>query len=113
MLYLHRSFLARAFALGVHATVQSAMRIVDAIHDGSLKKVGFHTFEPNTFGLEIPDALDGVPTELLDPSVAWQDKAAFSREVRKLAAMFGKAFKLYEDDMVLAVLGVSYDVMSG
>ena len=25
----------------------------------------------------------------------------------------GRAFKLYEDDMVLAVLGVSYDVMSG
>jgi phosphoenolpyruvate carboxykinase (ATP) len=74
-------------------------RIIDAIHDGSLAQASFRTFEPNTFGLEIPDAIEGVPSELLDPRAAWADKAAFAREVRKLAVMFGKAFKLYEDEV--------------
>ncbi|KAH7102869.1 ATP-utilizing phosphoenolpyruvate carboxykinase [Auriculariales sp. MPI-PUGE-AT-0066] len=74
-------------------------RIVDAIHDGTLKTAEFHTFEPNTFGLEIPTAIEGVPSELLDPRRAWPDKTAFAREVRKLAVMFGKAFKLYEDEV--------------
>ncbi|EJD37525.1 hypothetical protein AURDEDRAFT_116763 [Auricularia subglabra TFB-10046 SS5] len=74
-------------------------RIVDAIHDGTLARAEYATFEPGTFNLQIPTKLEGVPDELLDPRAAWQDKAAFDREVRKLAAMFGKAFKLYEDEV--------------
>ncbi|KZV80930.1 hypothetical protein EXIGLDRAFT_780369, partial [Exidia glandulosa HHB12029] len=59
----------------------------------------FKEFEPESFNLSIPVALEGVPENLLDPREAWEDTGAFEREVRKLAGMFGKAFKLYEDEV--------------
>jgi len=43
--------------------------------------------------------LEGVPRELLNPSLARADKEAFQKEIRKLAGMFKKAFHLYEKDV--------------
>ena len=40
-----------------------------------------------------------MPRELLNPRLAWANKEAFEREVRKLAGMFQKAFALYESDV--------------
>ncbi|KLO19468.1 ATP-utilizing phosphoenolpyruvate carboxykinase [Schizopora paradoxa] len=71
--------------------------IVDAVHDGSLAKAEYEAFP--VFGLQIPKALEGVPRELLNPTLAWADKEAFGREVRKLAGMFGKAFAVYSADV--------------
>ena len=51
------------------------------------------------FNLSIPIAVNGVPREVLDPRLAWQDVEAFEREVHKLASMFRKAFALYEKDV--------------
>ena len=71
--------------------------IVDAVHSGALAKAEYETF--GVFGLQIPTALEGVPRELLNPRLAWTNKEAFEREVRKLAGMFQKAFALYEQDV--------------
>lgn len=68
--------------------------IVDAVHDGSLAKCEFETFP--VFNLQIPTNLPNVPRELLNPALAWPDKDAFDREVRKLGGMFVKAFAVYE-----------------
>lgn len=68
--------------------------IVDAVHDGSLAKCEFETFP--VFNLRIPTNLPNVPRELLNPALAWPDKDAFDREVRKLGGMFVKAFAVYE-----------------
>lgn len=68
--------------------------IVDAVHDGSLAKCEFETF--SVFNLQIPTNLPNVPRELLNPALAWPDKDAFDREVRKLGGMFVKAFAVYE-----------------
>ena len=40
------------------------------------------------FGLPIPSAVDGVPSEVLDPRGTWADGAAYDAQARKLAAMF-------------------------
>ena len=71
--------------------------LVDAVHSGELAKAEYETF--GTFGLQIPTGLEGVPSELLNPRLAWANKEAFEREVRKLAGMFQKAFALYESDV--------------
>jgi phosphoenolpyruvate carboxykinase (ATP) len=42
------------------------------------------------FGLHIPDAVPGVPVEVLDPRAAWQDPDAYDRQAVKLRAMFEK-----------------------
>lgn len=40
-------------------------KIIDAIHSGSLLNANYSTTE--VFGLEIPTAVEGVPSEILDP----------------------------------------------
>ncbi|KAH9910301.1 uncharacterized protein B0H18DRAFT_896157, partial [Fomitopsis serialis] len=65
------------------------------VHSGELAKAEYETFRVGTFGLQVPTHIEGVPRELSSLCLAWTDKAAFEREVRKLAVMFQKAFALY------------------
>ncbi|KAF9245016.1 ATP-utilizing phosphoenolpyruvate carboxykinase [Melanogaster broomeanus] len=85
------------YGTGKRCPLKYTRRIVDAVHSGELLTAEFETF--GVFGLEIPTSIEGVPRELLNPSLAWADKEAFGREVAKLAGMFQKAFKLYEADV--------------
>ena len=85
------------FGTGKRCPLKFTRRIVDAVHSGELAKSEYETFD--VFGLQIPTSLEGVPRELLNPKLAWADKEAFGREVRKLAGMFQKAFALYEQDV--------------
>ena len=85
------------FGSGKRCPLKFTRRIVDAVHSGELAKAEFEHF--GVFNLQIPTSLDGVPRELLNPSLAWADKEAFQKELRKLAGMFQKAFHLYEKDV--------------
>ncbi|CAE6374320.1 unnamed protein product [Rhizoctonia solani] len=85
------------YGTGRRCPLKYTRAIIDAIHDGSLAQADFVKFD--VFGLWIPTACNNVPDELLDPRKAWSDKAAFQKEVRKLAAMFRKAFSLYEREV--------------
>jgi len=85
------------FGTGRRCPLAVTRRIVDAVHSGELRNAQYQNFE--TFNLAIPCAIDGVPSEILNPAQAWPDRAAFEREVRKLAHMFQKAFALYENSV--------------
>jgi phosphoenolpyruvate carboxykinase (ATP) len=85
------------FGTGKRCPLKVTRRIVDAVHSGELLNAEFETFD--VFGLQIPTSIEGVPRELLNPRLAWADKEAFEREVRKLGGMFQRAFKLYESDV--------------
>lgn len=85
------------YGTGKRCPLKVTRRIVDAVHSGELAKAEYENFD--VFGLQIPTGLDGIPRELLNPRMAWQDKEAFEREVRKLGGMFKKAFALYEQDV--------------
>jgi len=85
------------FGTGKRCSLKYTRRIVDAVHSGELLTAEYEAFD--VFGLQIPTNIEGVPRELLNPALAWADKEAFDREVRKLAGMFQRAFKLYESDV--------------
>ncbi|KIM68977.1 hypothetical protein SCLCIDRAFT_104007 [Scleroderma citrinum Foug A] len=85
------------FGTGKRCPLRYTRRIVDAIHSGELLGAEYETY--GVFGLQIPTCIEGIPRDLLNPKLAWADKEAFEREVRKLAGMFQKAFKLYEGDV--------------
>jgi phosphoenolpyruvate carboxykinase (ATP) len=85
------------YGTGKRCPLKYTRRIVDAVHSGELLGAEYDTFD--VFGLRIPTHVEGVPRELLDPRLAWKDRGAFDREVRKLAGMFRKAFQLYESDV--------------
>jgi len=85
------------YGTGKRCPLKVTRAIVDAVHSGELAKAEYENFP--VFGLSIPTAIQGVPREILNPSLAWSDKGAFERELRKLGGMFQKAFALYEQDV--------------
>ena len=85
------------FGIGKRCPLKVTRRIVDAVHSGALAKAEYENF--GTFNLSVPTSLEGGPRELLNPQLAWSDKEAFNKEVRKLGIMFQRAFALYEKDV--------------
>lgn len=47
------------------------------------------------FGVAVPTKIAGVPDELLIPEKTWEDKAAYEKTAKKLAASFVENFKKY------------------
>ncbi|HAY36261.1 MAG TPA: phosphoenolpyruvate carboxykinase (ATP), partial [Bacteroidetes bacterium] len=84
-----------AYGTGSRMSLAHTRAIIDAIHDGSLDEVETHS-EP-VFGVEIPVAVPGVPTEVLNPKDSWSDKKAFDETASKLAELFNKNFEQYRE----------------
>ncbi|WWC71996.1 phosphoenolpyruvate carboxykinase (ATP) [Kwoniella pini CBS 10737] len=89
------------FGTGKRCPLKYTRAIVDAIHNGTLAKAEFENFP--IFNLAIPKAVEGVPSEILDPVKVWPSKDAFNAEVQKLGGMFQKAFSKYEADITAEV----------
>ncbi|MDA1007815.1 MAG: phosphoenolpyruvate carboxykinase (ATP) [Planctomycetota bacterium] len=60
--------------------------MVKGILDGSLRDAP--TVTHPVFGLEMPTAVAGVPSEVLDPRNTWSDKAAYDTKAKELAKKF-------------------------
>ncbi len=68
--------------MDIHAT----RKLVDAINEDKLKDCEWEKFP--YFGFEIPKAVPGIPTEVLNPRNTWADKEAYDRELKILAKKF-------------------------
>ncbi len=60
--------------------------MVTAILSGALDNA--ETVEHSVFGLHMPTAVEGVPSEILNPRNLWADKAAYDTQADKLAKLF-------------------------
>lgn len=70
-------------------------RMVNAALAGELDDV--ETTEEPVFGLQVPVAIDGVPSEVLQPRGTWADPAAYDAKAQQLAQMFADNFEKYRD----------------
>ena len=84
-----------AYGTGKRMSLKYTRAILDAIHDGSLAQAA--TVKDETFGLIIPTACAGVPSEILIAKNTWQDKAAYEAKAKQLAALFVKNFAKFAD----------------
>jgi len=75
--------------------IKATRTMLNAALDGSLVKGEFRT-DPN-FGVEVPIAISGVDTGLLDPRSTWSDGAAYDAQAKKLVAMFIENFAKFEN----------------
>jgi phosphoenolpyruvate carboxykinase (ATP) len=57
------------------------------------------------FGIEVPTAVTGVPTEVLRPRDTWADKAAYDAQQKKLAEMFRENFTQYASGVAADIAG--------
>lgn len=75
-----------AYGVGKRFSLKYTRAMVTAIMDGSLAKAKY-TPDP-VFGLPLPEAVPGVPAEVLNPRNTWSDGAAYDAQAKKLAKLF-------------------------
>ncbi|MGS2724620.1 phosphoenolpyruvate carboxykinase [Porticoccus sp. GXU_MW_L64] len=76
--------------------------IVAAIQNGALENTPTETLD--LFNLCIPTAIVGIDSKYLNPREAWEDKAAYDEQARKLAGLFVENFAKFDvsEDIVAA-----------
>jgi len=75
---------------GKRMPIKETRALLNAALDGSLKNVEFRK-DPN-FGFDVPIAVPGVDTSILDPRSTWADKAEYDRTAAKLVDLFVENF---------------------
>ncbi len=93
-----------AYGTGKRISLKHTRAIVDAIHSGAL--AGGSTERDPIFGFNVHTECPGVPADILVPSRAWADPAAYEAAARSLAALFSENFERYAS-------GVSDDIRAG
>ena len=91
---------------GNRISIKATRAIINAILNGDLEKATFTTIP--FFDLSIPDVLEGVDGNILDPRNTYTDPTEWVRKARSLAALFIDNFRKYEDadeDKSLAAAG--------
>jgi phosphoenolpyruvate carboxykinase (ATP) len=89
------------YGVGSRMKIQYTRAMVNAAIEGKLNGVGYRS-EP-FFGLEVPQSVPDVPSEVLDPRAMWSDKAAYDAQAKKLAGRFAENFKKFEAGVSEAV----------
>ncbi|HWJ71486.1 MAG TPA: phosphoenolpyruvate carboxykinase [Sphingobium sp.] len=95
------------YGVGSRMPIRVTRALLNAALDGSLNDAEFR-IDPN-FGFEVPVAVAGVDSQILNPRETWADKAAFDETARTLVRQFVENFAQFEDDVDASVR----DVMAG
>jgi phosphoenolpyruvate carboxykinase (ATP) len=83
--------------IGSRMKLSHTRTMVAAALAGALDGASFRR-DP-VFGLEVPAAVPGVPSEVLTPRATWADPAAYDAQARKLATMFRENFEQYRSQV--------------
>jgi phosphoenolpyruvate carboxykinase (ATP) len=84
-----------SYGVGSRMKLGYTRTMITAALNGQLSEVKFSKHP--IFGVEVPAAVPGVPTEILDPRNTWADKAAYDTTAASLADKFVANFKKYAD----------------
>ncbi|MBV8575780.1 MAG: phosphoenolpyruvate carboxykinase [Acetobacteraceae bacterium] len=82
-----------AYGVGQRMSIKLTRALLTSALDGTLARCQFR--EDLFFGLPVPENVPGVPPQVLDPRQCWNDKAAYDRAARDLAARFEKNFEAF------------------
>ncbi len=74
------------YGVGKRMPIKETRALLNAALDGSLNNVEFRK-DPN-FGFDVPVAVPGVDTSILDPRSTWADKDEYDRTAAKLVDLF-------------------------
>ena len=81
------------YGVGHRMKLSYTRAMITAALEGALDKVET-TIDP-VFGIAIPKAVPGVPTEVLTPRNTWENKEAYDEKAKYLAGLFVKNFEKY------------------
>ncbi|QZP09576.1 phosphoenolpyruvate carboxykinase [Caenibius sp. WL] len=83
------------YGVGKRMPIKETRALLNAALDGSLNNVEFRK-DPN-FGFDVPVAVPGVDTTILDPRSTWADKDEYDATAAKLVQLFVDNFAQFED----------------
>jgi phosphoenolpyruvate carboxykinase (ATP) len=82
------------YGVGKRLSIKYTRAIIDGIHNGELAAGKKET--DSIFGLSIPTACKGVPSEILNPRNLWKNKEEYDKTAKHLAELFDKNIKKFE-----------------
>ena len=85
-----------SYGVGKRFALSYTRAIIDAILGGGLGGANFE--RDDVFGLAVPDEVTGVPSAVLNPRNAWQDKGAYDKTANRVAQMFIDNFDKFADE---------------
>lgn len=83
------------YGVGTRMNLSYTRAMITAALNGELEKVTYHP-DP-VFGILIPEAVTGVPVEVLTPRNTWEDTVAYDRTAYSLAESFRQNFAKFND----------------
>ncbi len=83
---VNTGWIGGAYGVGKRIDITATRRLIAATVSGELDDAPMRT-DPN-FGFEVPLAVEGLPSQLLDPRANWSDPHAYDVAARSLAQMF-------------------------
>jgi phosphoenolpyruvate carboxykinase (ATP) len=84
-----------AYGTGSRMPIKATRALLTAALSGKLNEAIFR--RDANFGFEVPVAVDGVSTKILDPRSTWIDGKAYDAQARKLVDMFVANFAKFEE----------------
>ena len=83
------------YGVGDRMSIKTTRSCIDAILNGSIQDAEFEV-DP-IFGFEVPKALEGVDSNVLNPKTTWSSSEEFDATAEKLAGMYIKNFEKYNE----------------
>ncbi len=90
------------YGVGNRMPIKETRALLSAALSGALAGVEFRT-DP-IFGFDVPVAVEGVDTKILDPRGTWDDPDAYDAQAKALADMFVENFATFESHVDRDVL---------
>jgi phosphoenolpyruvate carboxykinase (ATP) len=87
---------------GTRMPIKATRALLNAALDGSLKNAEFRTDE--NFGFDVPVAVPGVDSKILNPRDTWTDGAAYDAKAKALVGMFIANFAQFADHVDAGVM---------
>jgi phosphoenolpyruvate carboxykinase (ATP) len=88
---------------GERMPIQATRALLRAALSGELDRVDYRTDE--LFGFDVPAAVPGVDSKLLDPRSTWREPETYDAKARELAVMFRENFAKFDADPEVAAAG--------
>jgi phosphoenolpyruvate carboxykinase (ATP) len=83
------------YGAGKRMPIKATRALLNAALDGSLNNAEFRK-DPN-FGFDVPVAVPGVDSAILDPRTTWADKDEYDRTAQKLVQLFVDNFEQFAE----------------